>query len=214
MSSALFQPDGLSRQLAEGLQSLDCKLDDDIQAKLISYLILLDKWNKTYNLTAVRDIQKMVPQHLLDSLSVNTYLHGKRVLDVGTGAGLPGIPLALANPDKQFVLLDSAMKRTRFVVQAVGELGLKNVQVVQSRIEDFQPDDLFETIISRAFTAMEDFVSATQHLCTTTGQLLAMKGRFPAQEINSLPDQWIIKSDSLEVPNVNAERHVVTLVRK
>ncbi len=213
MSSAT-QPEHLATQLAGGLQSMGCKLDEDIQLKLIRYLQLLDKWNKTYNLTAVRDIQKMVPQHLLDSLSVNTYLRGERVLDVGTGAGLPGIPLALANPDKQFVLLDSAMKRTRFVLQAVGELGLKNVQVVQSRIEDYQPADLFDTIISRAFTAMEDFVSATEHLCTSSGRLLAMKGRFPAQEINSLPDQWQIKSDSLEVPNVNAERHVVTLVRK
>jgi len=212
--SSVPQPDNLERQLAEGLLSLDCKLDDDIQTKLIQYIVLLDKWNKTYNLTAVRDIQKMVAQHLLDSLSVNTYLQGKYVLDVGTGAGLPGIPLALANPDKEFVLLDSAMKRTRFVLQAVGELGLKNVQVVQSRIEDYQPEQLFDTIISRAFTAMEDFVSATQHLCVAKGQLLAMKGRFPAQEINSLPDEWHIKSESLEVPNVNAERHIVILVRK
>ncbi len=212
--SSTTQLDNLAVSLAEGLQPLDCKLDDDIQAKLISYICLLDKWNNTYNLTAVRDIQKMVPQHLLDSLSVNTYLQGKRVLDVGTGAGLPGIPLALANPDKEFVLLDSAMKRTRFVVQAVGELGLKNVQVVQNRIEDYQTENLFDTIISRAFTAMDDFVSVTEHLCAASGQLLAMKGRFPAQEINSLPDQWQIKSDSLEVPDVNAERHVVIITRK
>ena len=212
--SSVTQPEKLASQLAEGLQSLDCKLDDDIQAKLIQYLVLLDKWNKTYNLTAVRDIRKMVSQHLLDSLSVNTYLQGARVLDVGTGAGLPGIPLALANPDKKFVLLDSAMKRTRFVTQAVGELGLKNVQVQQTRIEDYVPDDLFDTIISRAFTAMEDFVSATERLCAPSGQLLAMKGRFPTQEINSLPDQWQATSESLEVPSVNAERHIVVLTRK
>ena len=213
MSSAI-QPAALAHQLAEGLQLLDCKLADDVQAKLIQYLILLDKWNNTYNLTAVRDIGKMVPQHLLDSLSVNTYLQGKRVLDVGTGAGLPGIPLAVANPDIEFVLLDSALKRTRFVLQAVAELGLKNVQVQQTRIEDFAPQTLFDTIISRAFTAMEDFVSATEHLCAASGQLLAMKGRFPAQEINSLPDHWQAKSESLEVPNVNAERHIVILTRK
>ncbi|MCK4744421.1 MAG: 16S rRNA (guanine(527)-N(7))-methyltransferase RsmG [Sulfuriflexus sp.] len=212
--SSEIQPEKLASQLAEGLQSLDCKLADDIQAKLIQYLILLNKWNKTYNLTAVRDIYKMVPQHLLDSLSVNTYLQGKRVLDVGTGAGLPGIPLALANPDIEFVLLDSALKRTRFVVQAVGELGLKNVTVQQTRIEDYAPDDLFDTIISRAFTAMEDFVSATERLCAPAGQLLAMKGRFPSQEINSLPDQWLATSELLEVPSVNAERHIVILTRK
>jgi len=208
------QLDNLSSQLAEGLQSLDCKLDDAIQAKLIQYIVLLDKWNKTYNLTAVRDIRKMLAQHLLDSLSVNTYLQGKRVLDVGTGAGLPGIPLALANPDKEFVLLDSALKRTRFVVQAVGELALKNVDVVQSRVEDYQPAHLFDTVISRAFTSMEDFVSATEHLCAANGQLLAMKGRFPTQEINSLPEHWQAKSETLEVPDVNAERHVVIVVRK
>jgi len=213
MSSSI-QQDGLKTQLAEGLQSLDCKLDDATQTKLIDYIVLLHKWNKTYNLTAVRDINKMVVQHLLDSLSVNTYLRGKRVLDVGSGAGLPGIPLALANPDKEFVLVDSAMKRTRFMLQAVGELGLKNVQVEQSRIEDYQSDDLFDTIISRAFTAMQDFVSATEHLCLASGQLLAMKGRFPTQEINSLPDQWSARSDLLEVPNLNAERHVVTLTHK
>ena len=210
----MIQSENLAVSLAEGLQSLGCELNDDIQLSLIHYLQLLEKWNKTYNLTAVRDVQKMVAQHVLDSLSVTTYLRGKRVLDVGTGAGLPGIPLALANPDKEFVLLDSAIKRTRFVVQAVGELGLKNVEVVQSRIEDYQAEKLFDTIISRAFTAMDDFVSATQHLCAANGQLLAMKGRFPAQEINSLPDQWQIKSDSLDVPGVNAERHVVVLTRK
>jgi len=212
--SSEIQPEKLASQLAKGLQSMDCKLDDDIQAKLIQYLIILNKWNKTYNLTAVRDIKQMVSHHLLDSLSVNTYLQGKRVLDVGTGAGLPGIPLALANPEREFVLLDSALKRTRFVTQAVGELGLSNVMVQQSRIEDYAPDALFDSIISRAFTAMEDFVSATEHLCAANGQLLAMKGRFPAQEINSLPDQWQIKSESLEVPDVNAERHIVILTRK
>jgi len=204
----------LNQQLANGLQSLDCKLADDIQASLVQYLVLLDKWNKTYNLTAVRDIRQMVSHHLLDSLSVNPYLHGQHVLDVGTGAGLPGIPLALANPDKQFVLLDSAMKRTRFVIQAVGELGLTNVQVRQTRVEDYKPEQLFDTIISRAFTAMDDFVLATQHLCQADGLLLAMKGRFPAQEINGLPDQWQIKLESLEVPGVNAERHIVILTRK
>jgi len=213
MSSAI-QPAELAQELAKGLQSLDCKLADDIQVRLIQYLVLLDKWNKTYNLTAVRDIQQMVSHHLLDSLSVNTYLQGVRVLDVGTGAGLPGIPLALANPDKEFVLLDSAMKRTRFVTQAVGELRLKNVQVQQTRIEDYVPDGLFDTIISRAFTAMDDFVLATEHLCQPAGQLLAMKGRFPTQEINSLPDQWQAKSELLEVPNVNADRHIVILTRK
>lgn len=213
MSSAI-QPAKLARQLAGGLQSLDCRLADDVQVRLIDYIGLLARWNKTYNLTAVRNPSDMVAQHLLDSLSVNPYLKGQRILDVGTGAGLPGIPLALANPDKAFVLLDSALKRTRFVLQAVGELNIKNVQVVQCRIEDYEAEARFDTIISRAFTAMADFVSATAHLCQPDGQLLAMKGQFPAQEINSLPDTWQIKSELLEVPFLTAARHVVRITRK
>jgi len=214
MSSASVPAEQLAKTLAASLQRSGCELTDDIQSSLLAYIHLLDKWNKTYNLTAVRDIRQMVPQHLLDSLSINRYLQGERILDVGTGAGLPGIPLALANPDKQFVLLDSALKRTRFVTQAVGELGVTNVTVVQSRIEDYAPEKGFDTIVSRAFTAMKDFVSATARLCNPGGQLLAMKGRFPTQEINDLPGNWQAQTESLEVPGIDAERHIVILSSK
>ena len=201
----------LTNALAEGLDAMQCALDTDQQSALLSYISLLKKWNKVYNLTAVRDPAEMVHQHLLDALSVRPYLSGQRILDVGTGAGLPGIPLAIAEPEKTFVLLDSALKRTRFVVQAVAELGLKNVEVVQTRIEDYQSDELFDTIISRAFTATEDFVAATGHLLKDQALLLAMKGKLPQQEINSLPSQWRCEAHKLDVPGVIGERHALLI---
>lgn len=201
----------LASALAQGLQTMQCALDGDQQSALLGYISLLEKWNKVYNLTAVRDPAQMVPQHLLDALSIRPYLSGKHILDVGTGAGLPGIPLAIAEPERKFVLLDSAMKRTRFVTQAVGELGLKNVEVVQARIEDYQPKALFDTITSRAFTATSDFVAATGHLLADNGQLLAMKGKLPQQEINSLPKQWACEAHKLAVPGVVGERHVLLI---
>ena len=201
----------LASALAQGLQTMQCALDGDQQSALLGYISLLEKWNKVYNLTAVRDPAPMVPQHLLDALSIRPYLFGKHILDVGTGAGLPGIPLALAEPEREFVLLDSAMKRTRFVTQAVGELGLKNVEVVQARIEDYQPKALFDTITSRAFTATGDFVAATGHLLVDGGQLLAMKGKIPEQEINSLPNQWSCEVHKLVVPGVVGNRHVLLI---
>ena len=201
----------LASALAEGLETMQCVLDGDQQSSLLGYVSLLEKWNKVYNLTAVRDPAQMVPQHLLDALSIRPYLSGKRILDVGTGAGLPGIPLAIADPEREFVLLDSALKRTRFVTQAVGELGLKNVEVVQARIEDYQPEELFDTITSRAFTATEDFVSATGHLLVDNGLLVAMKGKLPQQEINSLPKQWACEAHKLDVPGVIGERHALLI---
>ncbi len=201
----------LASALAEGLETMQCALDGDQQSALLGYIALLEKWNKVYNLTAVRDPAQMVPQHLLDALSIRPFLSGSRILDVGTGAGLPGIPLAIAEPQCKFVLLDSALKRTRFVTQAVGELGLKNVEVVQARIEDYKPDELFDTITSRAFTATEDFVAATGHLLADNGQLVAMKGKLPEQEINSLPNQWACETHKLDVPGVVGERHVLLI---
>ncbi|MDT8404096.1 16S rRNA (guanine(527)-N(7))-methyltransferase RsmG [Sulfuriflexus sp.] len=203
----------LASALAQGLQTMQCALDGDQQSALLAYIALLEKWNKVYNLTAVRDPVQMVPQHLLDALSIRPYLAGTRILDVGTGAGLPGIPLAIAEPGREFVLLDSALKRTRFVTQAVGELGLQNVEVIQARVESYQPPELFDTITSRAFTATEDFVAATGHLLTVDGQLLAMKGKLPEQEINKLPNQWLCKAYKLAVPGVVGERHVLQIKR-
>ena len=170
------------RALATGLESLDLALSADVQARLLAYLALLDKWNRTYNLTAVRDPAAMVSRHVLDSLAVSPWLQGPRIIDVGTGAGLPGIPLALAHPHWQFVLLDSRRKRTRFVTQAVSELGLSNVHVVAGRVEDYAPDAPFQTVISRAFSQLADFVSAVGRLVAAEGRLLAMKAHCSAAD--------------------------------
>ncbi|MCW8903471.1 16S rRNA (guanine(527)-N(7))-methyltransferase RsmG, partial [Sedimenticola sp.] len=151
-------------QLSEGLRIMAIDLSERRQQLLLDYLALLLKWNKAFNLTAIRDPGEMVPRQLLDSLSILNLVQGERVLDVGTGPGLPGIPLAVAQPDRQFVLIDSNGKKTRFVQQAVVALGLDNVQVVRTRVEAYQPDAGFDTITSRAFAALPKMVQLTRHL--------------------------------------------------
>ena len=204
----------LKEILSNGLCQLNLAqpLDDKQQSKLIKYVELLDKWNKTYNLTAVRKPEQMVTRHLLDSLSICPYLRGKRVLDVGTGAGLPGIPLAIVFPDRQFTLLDSNNKKTRFVVQAVSELELPNVGVVQSRVEEFESEELFDTIITRAYSAIEDMVAQTSHLLAPDGVFLAMKGVSPVAEIDELSSSYYIKeSHVINVPGLEEERHLLEI---
>ena len=187
-------------------------LDDKQQSRLIQYVELLDRWNKTYNLTAVRKPEQMVTRHLLDSLAICPYLRGKRILDVGTGAGLPGIPLAVAFPERQFTLLDSNSKKTRFVTQAVSELELSNVDVVQSRVENFQSSELFDTIISRAYSTIGDMVKQTSHLLAADGVFLAMKGLKPLAEIDELPTNYIVKeSYEIKVSGLDAKRHLLEI---
>ncbi len=200
--------------LSNGLRQLNLAqpLDDTQQAALLKYVELLEKWNKAYNLTAVRQPDQMIIRHLLDSLSICPYLRGKSILDVGTGAGLPGIPLAIAFPDRQFTLLDSNNKKTRFVVQAVSELELPNVDVVQSRVENFQSAVRFDTIITRAYATMGDMVRQTDHLLEDDGQFLAMKGTNPVAEIDELPSKYVI-SDShvINVPGLEEQRHLLEI---
>jgi 16S rRNA (guanine527-N7)-methyltransferase len=204
----------LSDSLNAGLAQLKCVLDVGQQQQLLDYLALLARWNRAYNLTAVRDPARMMPLHLLDSLSIRPFLDGERVLDVGTGAGLPGIPLAVAEPRRQFVLLDSNGKKTRFVLQAVTTLGLQNVEVVQSRVEHYKSDSLFDTIMSRAFATLADFIQGCSHLLAPQGQLLAMKGKHPADELASLPDGWQCAAEhELVVPGVEAERRLLKIIR-
>ena len=204
----------LSEILSEGLRQLALAhpLDQKQQETLIKYVDLLNKWNKTYNLTAVRKPEQMVTRHLLDSLSICPYLRGKRILDVGTGAGLPGIPLAIAFPDRHFTLLDSNNKKTRFVTQAVSELELSNVDVVQSRVENFQISPPFDTIISRAYSAIGDMVNQTRHLLALNGVFLAMKGMTPVAEINELPEDFVlVKNHELYVPELEEARHLLEI---
>lgn len=185
-----------------------------MQEQLQHYLQLLQRWNKVYNLTAIRDPAQMQVLHLDDSLSVAPFIHGKTCLDVGSGAGLPGIPLAIVQPERQFTLLDTNGKKTRFMQQAVLELGLSNVEVIQARVETWQPERCFEAIISRAFASLHDFVTLTgKHACE--GAILyAMKGRYPASELAGLPAGWqVVAQHPLHISGLDAERHLLAIQR-
>lgn len=209
------QPNTLQAKLKAGLQTLGCSLDESQQQLLLDFVALLDKWNKTYNLTAVRDPAEMISQHILDNLSIRPYLYGDSILDVGTGPGLPGIPLAIVEPEKKFVLLDSNSKKTRFMTQAVAELKLKNIKVVQARIESFTSDQAFTSIVSRAFSSLTDFINGCEHLCQQQTVLLAMKGRHPVDEIAAMPSTWQINAEhELHVPDVEGERRVLEIIKK
>lgn len=195
--------------LREGIAELGLELSEPIQHKLLSYIDLLHKWNKVFNLTAVRDKQEMVNYHLLDSLAVLPHLWAGRWLDVGCGGGMPGVILAVARPDWQFILLDSNTKKTGFVQQAVIELGLCNVSVHSGRVEDWNPAALFDGIISRAFAELGDFVNVSRHLIAIDGRWVAMKGVAEA-ELNQIPVGCEIeKVISLKVPGINAARSLV-----
>jgi 16S rRNA (guanine527-N7)-methyltransferase len=201
-------------QLDQGLLEMGLELDTPQKEKLQRYLALLNKWNSAYNLTAVRDPKEMVPRQLLDALSILRLINGKRVLDVGTGPGLPGIPLAIALPQVEFTLLDSNGKKTRFVQQAKMELDLENVSVVQSRIEQFSPPNRFDTITSRAFSSLQKFVDQTLPLLVDTGLLVAMKGSLPKDEIKLMEEQGLTtNSEKLLVPMSRAQRHAVLISR-
>lgn len=202
----------LAVSLAQGLTRLELDLPAAVQAKLLQFVALLVKWNRAFNLTAVREPAAMISRHLFDSLAVVPHLQGPRVLDVGSGAGLPGIPLALARSDLQFTLLDSNGKKTRFMTQAVMELDLANVNVVQGRVEDYQASVPFDTIITRAFAAVADVIAATGRLCAPQGQLLLMKGAYPITELEALPPGYALREAiRLQVPGLAAERHLLVI---
>lgn len=199
----------LAEKLQRGCEQLGVDLSADVQSKLLDYLALLHKWNKVYNLTAIRDPQQMVNHHLLDSLAVMPYLWPGRWLDVGCGAGLPGIVLAIARPDWQFTLLDSNSKKTSFVQQAIIELGLHNVSVICARVEEWHPTERFDGIISRAFTELGGFLRSTRHLIAECGRWAAMKGS-PEQELAGVPDVCKIERViPIQVPGLQAVRSLV-----
>ena len=199
-------------QLEQGLIALGLSLDEVARQQLIHYLQLLEKWNKAYNLTSVRKPEQMVTHHLLDSLVMIPYIKGPRILDVGSGAGLPGIPLAIANPGWQVEMLDSNNKKTRFIKQAILELGIENAGVVHSRVEEYHPDRPYDTVISRAYSSLEKMVETAGQHCAKDGCLLAMKGAYPMMELEQIPESFQVSEVCpLKVPNLGAERHVVVL---
>jgi len=194
--------------LVSGLKSLNLSLGDDQIEQLLDFIKLMEKWNKAYNLTAIRAREAMVRLHLLDSLAIVPFIEGKRVIDIGTGAGLPGIPLAIYFPEIEFVLLDCNAKKTRFVQQAIVELKLKNVGVCHNRVEDYHPEKSFDSVITRAFAGLSDIVDLTAHLLGKDGVLLAMKGQSP--DIPKLESAKITLIP-LSVPGIDAERCLVRI---
>ncbi|MFB2764763.1 16S rRNA (guanine(527)-N(7))-methyltransferase RsmG [Marinobacter shengliensis] len=201
-------------QLSDGLAAMNLSLSESQQQQLLAFLALLNKWNKAYNLTAVRDERVMVSRQLLDSLSILPWITTNHLLDVGAGGGLPGIPLAIVFPEKRFTLLDSNGKKTRFLNQCVLELGLSNVEVIHGRAEDCQPDQPFTQISSRAFTALENLVIWCGQLLASEGEFLAMKGQYPDDEVAALPAGWQVESShSLKVPGADGERHLLIVTR-
>lgn len=179
---------------------------------LMKYVTELMNWNRVYNLTSVRKPTDIVSRHILDSLTILPHLHGDRILDIGTGAGLPGIPLAIACPERDFVLLDSSSKKLRFVRQTLGILNLDNVMLEDSRVEEYQPEKLFDTVICRAFSDLPDFYRYAARLCNAGGKMLAMKGVYPMTEVECLDDKAVIDEVvTLKVPGLDAERHLVIM---
>lgn len=204
----------MTESLIAGAAQLGVELSDADAARLIALLDALDEWSTRFNLTAIRERSQQLTKHLLDSLSINRFLRGGRVLDVGTGAGFPGLPLALVNPQREFVLLDSTAKKLKFVDHAASVMELKNVTTVHSRAEQYRPKVRFDSVLSRAVGSVESFIATSGQLCAGGGRLLAMKGRDPQAEIEKLPNGWKIAAvERLTVPGLDEERHLVEICR-
>ncbi|QUX97978.1 16S rRNA (guanine(527)-N(7))-methyltransferase RsmG [Marinomonas sp. CT5] len=201
--------------IQKGAQQMGAALSDETIQILVKYLAMLEKWNKAYNLTAIRDVEQMISLHLLDSLATLPYITGDNIIDVGTGPGLPGMVLAICYPDKHFTLLDSNGKKTRFLTQVKMELGIQNVTVANERVEKHVHQGEYDHVISRAFASLQDMINWTLPLPKETGNFLAMKGVYPSEEIAALPKEVdLVSVEPLNVPNVQAERHMVVMTRK
>ena len=204
----------LRQQLEFGLTQMGLHFSVPIQQKLVHYIQLIARWNKAFNLTAIRDVEEMVSKHLLDSLAVQPYVEGNNILDVGSGAGLPGIPFAITSPDKHFVLLDCNGKKTRFLTQAKIDLKLDNVEVIHQRVEDYQPivdghRIYFDVITARAYASTADILNSTAHLQNGDTRILVMQGKLDEQ-IDSQQYQ-LIESHTLDVYGLDAERHLLEI---
>jgi 16S rRNA (guanine527-N7)-methyltransferase len=198
--------------LKQALEENNLSISTPAQEKLIHFLELISKWNRIFNLTAITKPRDMVYLHLIDSLIIHPYLQGEYCLDVGSGAGLPGIPLAILYPQKKWALLDKNNKKTRFLTQVVSDLNLANVQIIHKRCEDFHPEQCFDTILSRAFGAISLFVETTTHLLCPGGRLIAMKGKYPHNELHELPTHCQVQTvKRLGINGAETERHIVIL---
>ena len=202
----------LTASLGNGCRQLGLALEPEQLQCLLDYIELLVRWNQAYNLTAIRDPKQMLVRHLLDSLAIAPYLHGQRFMDVGTGAGLPGVPLAVLYPLREFHLLDSNGKKTRFLFQVKTALGLDNMTVHQARVESFQDEQGFDAVLTRAFASLPDMVGGCQHLLPESGVFLAMKGAFPREELDTIRSVCEVSAvHALEVPGLEEQRHLVEL---
>ncbi len=200
-------------RLQRGCEALGLAPDSAQQESLLDYLALLLKWNSAYNLTAVRDPEQMVTRHLLDSLAVAPHFSGEHVIDVGTGAGLPGVPLAVMFPGTRFALLDSNGKKTRFLFQVKTALRLDNMEIHHARVESFRPPELFDAVVSRAFASLADMAAGCRHLLAPAGRLLAMKGAYPEEELAALGPAWQVRAvHALAVPGLDEQRHLVEIM--
>nr|WP_217509722.1 16S rRNA (guanine(527)-N(7))-methyltransferase RsmG [Hafnia paralvei] len=209
----MTEDSSVQKQLDTLLAQAGISLTDQQKQQLLGYVGLLDKWNKAYNLTSVRDPKEMLVRHILDSIVVNPFLQGNRFIDVGTGPGLPGIPLAIVRPESHFTLLDSLGKRVRFLRQVQHELKLTNIEPVQSRVEAFLPEPPFDGVISRAFASLQDMLSWCHHLPKPeSGRFYALKGVRPDDELSQLPNGVeLVSVERLHVPTLDGERHLVIL---
>ncbi len=206
--------DVLKARLVAGAQELGIALDGVQAAALMRLIVELRDWNTRVNLTAITEPTDMVDKHLLDSLSIQPHLHGKRIADIGTGAGFPGLPLAIVNPRRVFTLIEATGKKVQFVRHAIEALGIENVEVVQARSETWRPRPAFDCVIARALGKLADFVRVAGHLCARDGRMLAMKGRHPTAEMDELPRGWRVRAlHDLSVPGLAAARCVVELER-
>lgn len=204
----------LEQNILRGLDGLGLSHDAGKITSLLSFLELLNKWNSSFNLSGVSDIESMVSLHLLDSLALSPYLDGNYIIDVGTGAGLPGIPLAIMHPDKHFVLLDSNGKKTRFLFQVKVALELSNISIENCRIEHYQNKQQIDMVMCRAFSSLAEMLEKTQHLIRPNTKLLAMKGRYPEAELADIPTSFRVSAIvKLDIPDNPSERHLIELVR-
>ena len=202
----------LSFDLQAGCEELHLSLRRQQLDRLLAYLQLLIKWNRAYNLTAVREPGQMIPRHLLDSLVIHPYVRGRRLIDVGTGAGLPGVPLAILYPGREFHLLDSNGKKARFLFQVKTALGLDNMTVHQARVESFEAGEPFDAVLSRAFASLQDMVAGCCHLLAPKGRFLALKGAYPGPELKAVAGQCDIAAvHPLRVPGLAEQRHLVEM---